>query len=252
MKQWYEILFENYARTYDREMFTQGTLQEIDFIENEIGFDKKKNILDIGCGTGRHAVELAKRGYRVTGVDLSESQLAGAREKSQEAHVDVKFLQRDARELTFDHEFDVALILCEGGFALMETDEMNFAILQGAARALKPRGTFILTTLNALYSLTHSLEEFMNSSTVEGTSSNHRFDKMTLRDYSTFEVSDDSGRLRTIQCIERYYMPSEITWMLRSLGFDKVEIFGGQVGNFSRTLPLTPNDFEILVVATLK
>ncbi len=62
----------------------------------------------------------------------------------------------------------------------METDEMNFAILQGAANALKSHGTFILTTLNALYPLTHSLEEFMNTNTVEGTSSGHAFDIMTL------------------------------------------------------------------------
>lgn len=59
MKQWYEEFFENYAESYDKECFTQGTLGEVDFIEQEIGFDKSKRILDIGCGTGRHAVELA-------------------------------------------------------------------------------------------------------------------------------------------------------------------------------------------------
>ncbi len=48
-----------------------GTRGEVDFIEKEINFDKTKRILDIGCGTGRHAIELAKRGYNVTGIDLS-------------------------------------------------------------------------------------------------------------------------------------------------------------------------------------
>jgi ubiquinone/menaquinone biosynthesis C-methylase UbiE len=249
MKQWYETLFENYARTYDREVFTQGTLQEIDFIEQEIGSDKKKRILDIGCGTGRHTIELAKRGYTVTGVDLSESQLKRAREKAAEAGVNIRFEQADARTLTFENEYDVALILCEGGFALMETDEMNFAILQGAARALKSGGTFILTTLNALFSLAHSIEEFMNSSTVEGASSGHKFDTKTLRDMSTFEVADDNGQVRTLHCNERYYMPSEITWMLKTLHFSKIEIFGCQIGNFSRSMPLTPNDYEMLVIA---
>jgi 2-polyprenyl-3-methyl-5-hydroxy-6-metoxy-1,4-benzoquinol methylase len=251
MKQWYETLFENYARTYDREVYTQGTLQEVGFIEQEIGFDKTKLILDIGCGTGRHAIELAKRGYSVTGIDLSESQLRRAREKAAEAGVDVKFEQGDARSLKFKSEYDVALILCEGGFPLMETDEMNFAILQGAAQALKSKGIFILTTLNAFFPLAHSIEEFMNSNTAEGTSSKHAFDKMTLRDISTFEVADDDGHKRTIHCNERYYMPSEITWMLKSLHFSKVDIFGGQVGNFSRNIPLTPNDFEMLVIAKM-
>ena len=74
---------------------------------------------------------------------------------------------------------------------------------------------------------------------------------MTLRDISTFEVADDDGHTRTLHCNERYYMPSEITWMLKSLHFSQVNIFGGQVGNFSRTIPLTPNDFEMLVVARM-
>jgi ubiquinone/menaquinone biosynthesis C-methylase UbiE len=249
MKQWYEELFNNYARTYDKESFTLGTVQEVDFIEKEVGYDKKKTILDIGCGTGRHAIELAKRGYSITGIDLSESQLERARQKAAEAGVAVEFKKGDARNLTYNQMFDITLILCEGGFPLMETDEMNFAILQSAARALKSNGTFILTTLNALFPLAHSVEEFMNSSTVEGKSSGHSFDYMTLRDISTFEVADDDGNKRILHCNERYYLPSEITWMLKSLGFIQVDIFGGQVGNFQRGLKLTPDDFEMLVVA---
>ena len=61
MKQWYEELYENYAQKYDSECFVQGTVGECDFIEQEISQDKSLKILDIGCGTGRHAIELAKR-----------------------------------------------------------------------------------------------------------------------------------------------------------------------------------------------
>ena len=84
MKQWYEALFENYARKYDKECFVQGTTGECDFIEEEIARNKSLKIIDIGCGTGRHAIELTKRGYTVTGVDLSENQIKRAREKAQE------------------------------------------------------------------------------------------------------------------------------------------------------------------------
>ena len=132
MKQWYEELFENYAQSYDRESFTQGTVQEVDFIEQELGFDKTLTILDVGCGTGRHAIELARRGYTVTGVDLSESQLDRARQKASQANVTVSFIRRDARDLDYVGEFDVGLIICEGAFSLMETDQMNFQILSGA------------------------------------------------------------------------------------------------------------------------
>ena len=89
MKQWYEELFENYGIKYDNESFTQGTTGECDFIEKEIGYNRELKILDIGCGTGRHSIELAKRGYKVIGVDLSESQLKRAREKAGKQNVQV-------------------------------------------------------------------------------------------------------------------------------------------------------------------
>jgi 2-polyprenyl-3-methyl-5-hydroxy-6-metoxy-1,4-benzoquinol methylase len=150
-KQWYESLFENYAKTYDNESFTHGTLGECDFIEKEINFDKSLKILDVGCGTGRHAIELTKRGYNVTGIDLSENQLERAREKAKENNLVIDFQHQDARNLPFDSEFDVAIMLCEGGFSLMETDEMNFDILKNVTKALKPNAKLIFTTLNGLF-----------------------------------------------------------------------------------------------------
>jgi len=70
-KKWYEELFENYANNYEKESFTQGTIGECDFLEKEIEYNKQVKILDIGCGTGRHSIELAKRGYELVGIDLS-------------------------------------------------------------------------------------------------------------------------------------------------------------------------------------
>jgi len=93
MTQWYETLFTDYAKTYDQEAFTQGTVQEVDFIEQEIGDNTSKRILDIGCGTGRHAIELAKRGYQVTGIDLSESQLKRAQQKAKNENVHIDLMQ---------------------------------------------------------------------------------------------------------------------------------------------------------------
>ena len=140
MTQWYETLFANYGRTYDKECFTQGTVGEVDFVERELEGDRSKRILDIACGTGRHAVELTKRGYQVTGFDLSEGQLRVAQEKAAEAGVTVELQQRDATEPHFNEEFDAALMFCGGAFPLMETDEKNYAILVHAAAALRPGG----------------------------------------------------------------------------------------------------------------
>jgi len=252
-KQWYEALFENYARKYDNESFTQGTMGECDFIEQEINFDKSLKILDVGCGTGRHAIELSKRGYNVTGVDLSEAQLKRAREKAEENNLTVDFQCQDARNLSFNGEFDVAVMLCEGGFPLMETDEMNYEILKSVTKSLKPRGKLICTTLNGLFPLYNNVDEFYENTREEGNSicRNTSFDLMTFRDHNILEFEDDGGNKRIIACNERYHVPAEITWLLKSLGYETIDIFGARLGEFSREHKLTTKDFEMLVIAKL-
>jgi len=251
MKQWYETLFENYGMKYDKECFTQGTIGECEFIENEIDYDKNIRILDIGCGTGRHSIELAKRGYSVTGVDLSNSMLKRAREKAIEQKVNVDFKKADARSLAFKEEFDLVIMLCEGAFPLMETDEMNYQILQNTAKALKQKGKLIFTTLNGLFPLFHSVKDFLASQTQEGnaTYDKNSFDLMTFRDHNITSVEDDFGNKKELQCNERYYVPSEITWLLKSLNLKTIDIYGAKLGAFSRSDKLTTKDFEMLVIA---
>lgn len=251
MKQWYEVLFENYGLRYDSEVFTRGTIGEVDFIESEIGFDRSLKILDVGCGTGRHSIELAKRGYAVTGIDLSESLLARAREKAERGNLAVRFLKCDARELAFENEFDLAIMLCEGAFPLMETDEMNYRILANVTKALTGGGKLIFTTLNGLFPLYHSVEEFHAAGSEDGgaTYRSNTFDLMTFRDHNVTEFTDDAGNKKELRCNERYYVPSEITWLLKTLGYGEIEILGARLGAFSRSDALTTEDFEMLVIA---
>ena len=251
MKQWYEELFSDYGEKYDHESFAQGTIGECDFIEKEIGNEKKTRILDIGCGTGRHSLELARRGYNVMGIDLSAALLEKAKEKAAAQDLRIAFHRHDARDLPFDSEFDLAIMLCEGAFPLMETDEMNFRILQGVAKALKPRGKLIFTTLNGLFPLFHPLDEFFAADKKEGNAeyANHHFDLMTFRDHNITTIVDDHGNKKELHCDERYYVPSEITWLLKTLGFESIDIFGAKLGAFSRADKLTTGDFEMLVIA---
>ena len=251
MKQWYEELFENYGMKYDNECYTQGTMGECDFIEKEIGYDKDLRILDIGCGTGRHAIELTRRGYTVVGVDLSDSQLERARQKASIDNLQINFQKHDARDLPFLHEFDVVIMLCEGGFSLMETDKMNYQILRNASNALKRKGKLIFTALNALFPLFHSVKDFVDSSTKEGNSKCDpiSFDLMTFRERSTVRAEDDLGNKKELHCNVRYYTPSEITWLLETLDFNAVDIFGAKLGAFSRNDELSTDDFEMLVLA---
>ena len=254
MKQWYEKLFENYAIKYDDESFTQGTIGECDFIEKEIAYNKAAKILDIGCGTGRHTIELTKRGYNVVGVDLSESMLQRARQKAAEENLNIVFENHDARKLPYLNQFDLVIMLCEGGFSLMETDQMNFEILQNAANALKPKSKFIFTTLNALFPMFHSVKQFLDQQVKAGdaTYKDYSFDLMTLRDSNIINIVDDSGNKKEIQCNERYYLPSEITWQLQTLNFQIIDIFGAKLGAFSRSNKLSTEDYEMLVIAQRK
>ncbi|MBE2189242.1 MAG: class I SAM-dependent methyltransferase [Candidatus Kapabacteria bacterium] len=251
MKQWYELLFENFGNQYEKENFTQGTSGECDFIEQEMNKEKNLKILDVGCGTGRHSIELTRRGYNVTGIDLSESMLVKARQNALSANLEIDFINCDARDLPFDGEFDVAIMLCEGGFPLMETDEMNYEILKNVAKSLNSKGKFIFTTLNGLFPLFHSVRDFLASQSLEGNASysKNSFDLMTFRDHNITELVDDAGKTMTLDCNERYYVPSEISWLLKSLGFTKIEIFGAKLGAYSRNDKLSTEDFEMLVVA---
>lgn len=249
MAQWYETFFANFGEAYDKECFTQGTVGEVDFVERELEGDRSKQILDIGCGTGRHAIELARRGYRVTGFDLSEGQLRRAREKAAAAGVVVEFQRRDATQPHFDQEFDAAIMFCEGAFSLMETDEKNHAILRHAGAALRPGGKLLLTTLNALFPLFHSVKDFFATKESDESIDKLTFDLMTFRERAELTFTDDAGQTHTIETNERYYTPAEMRWLLQTAGFAKVDIFGCQLGQFSREHALTTNDFEMLVVA---
>ena len=251
MKPWYEKLFENYAIKYDKESFAQGTIGECDLIEKELNYNRSLKILDVGCGTGRHAIELTKRGDTVTGVDLSEAQLKAAQSKAAAEGLAIEFLQCDARNLPFNNRFDAAIMLCEGAFPLMETDEMNYEILKSAAKSLKSPGVLIFTTLNGLFPLTHSLNSFyQKENNSEGAQyQSEGFDPMTMRDCNVTTFTDDDGKSFSVDSNERYYIPSEITWMLKSLGFWQIDIFGAKLGAFSRDDRLMTDDFEMLVIA---
>ena len=133
----------------------------------------------------------------------------------------------------------------------METDEMNFAILKSATKALKDKGKIIFTTLNGLFPLYHSVEKFCAQAGDESTATykSNTFDLMTFREHNVTTVEDDAGNKRELTCNERFYVPSEITWLLKTLGYSKIDIFGAKLGAFSRGDKLTTEDFEMLVVA---
>jgi len=149
----WQKFFDSHASVYMNNPFTTNTIKEVDFILDELRIRPGSCILDMGCGTGRHAVELAKRGHQVTGVDLSSRMLSQAEKVAKEAKVNVEWIQVDATSFISDRLFDAAICLGEGAFGLLvmkdDPKKHDLLILRNINASLKPRAKLILTALNA-------------------------------------------------------------------------------------------------------
>jgi len=110
-------------------------------------------VLDVPCGYGRHAVLLARRGYRVSGVDISTELLKLAREAARAQRVDVDFRHGDMRRLRFRNRFDLALNLFTSFGYFGDGDDQ--LVLDGYYRALRPGGWLVLHVINRDFIMRH-------------------------------------------------------------------------------------------------
>ena len=151
--EWWKRLFETplYFELYEAQD-SKKAIREVSQAVALLSLSPPARILDVPCGYGRHAVELARRGFAVTGVDVAETQLNRAREKAAAAQARVDFRLEDARALDFEAEFDVVLNLFLS-FGYFETDGEHVAMLAGIARALRPSGRFLMEFWNREYEI---------------------------------------------------------------------------------------------------
>ena len=121
-------------------MSPEVTRAESDFIEKALGVSPGARLLDIPCGHGRHSLELSRRGFRMTGVDLSEDAIRIAREQ----HSDVEWVRADMRTVSYEAEFDGAF--CFGNsFSYFDYDDA-LEFLKAVHKALKPGTRFVIDT----------------------------------------------------------------------------------------------------------
>ncbi len=138
-------IFKNYAQFYDNLYKDKNYKKECDYLEKIFknnSSKKIKTILDLGCGTGNHDLILAKRGYSITGVDISKLMLKLARKKAEKANLKINFYQEDIRKLDLKKKFDAVISM----FAVMgyqvANDDFEKALLT-ANKHLKKNGLFI-------------------------------------------------------------------------------------------------------------
>ncbi len=143
---WYNQIFnEDYLRTIPKSEPRQ-TRREARFIIDRLGLEPGARVLDLACGTGRHAIELARKGYDMVGLDLSMVMLKRALADAQNAKQIIKFIHGDMQKLSFKAIFD-AIYCVQTSFGYFD-DLRNFRVLQGVYRALKPNGVFLIETIN--------------------------------------------------------------------------------------------------------
>ena len=151
---------DDYLRIYRALIRPETTAAEVEFIAGALAPPPGGEVLDLACGYGRHAIGLARRGFRVTGVDFHAGYLATAAGDAAAAGVTVRWTRADMRELPFERAFDAAYsyFTSFGYFS----DAENERVLAGVARALRPGGRFLLDVLNRDHVLTHPQQRAWN------------------------------------------------------------------------------------------
>jgi SAM-dependent methyltransferase len=136
---------KGYSSTYDLLYRDKDYEAECDCIEQIIRDHHPTpagSILDLGCGTGNHALRLAKRGHSVTGVDRSREMLDIARQKSRDMNLDCTFIQSDIRTFNSGQKFDVVIMMFAVLGYLTENEDIQKA-LEAVRHHLNPGGLFI-------------------------------------------------------------------------------------------------------------
>jgi SAM-dependent methyltransferase len=228
---WFEPVAEHLGSAYLRYSFTKGTLQEVDHLVEALGLSAGQRVLDVGCGPGRHASELARRGLLVHGVDISERFVELAR---RDAPTGATFERLDARTLQFEQAFDAAICLCQGAFGLMVDEGDDDAVVAGIARALVPGGRLALSAFNAYFAVKYHVDA--------------TFDAATGIAHERTEIRNAAGEAIETDLWTCCYTPRELRSILGRHGLVVDRISSVEPGDY-RSMRPTVESPEFLVIA---
>lgn len=231
MAEWFEKIFDNdYIRAYARQ--NKNTIEDVDGIIDLLSAQKNMKILDLCSGYGRHSLEMARRGYNITGYDLSTEFLDHARKKAAEEKLKVNFVHGDIRELDYNEEFDIILNLYTS-FGYFSHEE-NQEVLESIYRALVPNGRFLIEAL-CFTGLIRRVDPEQPASVFDG-------DDVMIVDMRRFDLEQnilnvnrklffDDGSRREYTFALRVYTLAEMIRMIQKAGLKLVDYFGTLKGN---------------------
>ena len=235
----WEAFFDEQAATYAGNEFAQFTEKEVAFLLELLKLRAGSTILDVGCGNGRHSIELAKRGFKVTGVDFSRAMLEEARKSAAQANVSVTWIHANARDFESDILFDAAICLCEGGIGLADADQdpvvHDLSIIKRIYAALRPNADFVMTALNGYATIRQMTDDHVKAGA---------FDPASMLSAYEDEWVLPSGP-KTMQIRERLFIAPEMVSMLRHVGFSVLNVWGGTAGDWGQR-PLKLDEVETM------
>jgi SAM-dependent methyltransferase len=230
---WFEDIADHLGSAYDRYAHTKGTVHEVDHIVVALDLKPGERILDVGCGTGRHSLELARRGFDVHGIDISERFIEIARGVADPL---ATFERVDARMMEFESNFDAVICLCQGAFGMMTADGEDDAVVAGMAGALQPGGRVALSAFNAYFAVKYH----------DGA----QFDAATGVSHELTEIRSESGDRRTVDLWTGCYTPRELRLLMTSHGLAVDSVSSVEPGAYGFA-PATVESPEFLAIAHL-
>jgi ubiquinone/menaquinone biosynthesis C-methylase UbiE len=227
---WWKDFFGGLMVDFWRAAMTPETTRaEADFLWKALRLAPGMRVLDVPCGDGRLALELATRGCRVTGVDISSGFLAAAQDSARERSLDAAWREADMRDLPWDwnEEFDAAY--CAGSSFGFLGDSGDAAFLDAVSRTLSPGGRF-LGDFKAAESVLPSFRESYEMSVGNIVfAAKNSYDPAAGTMENLYTVTRGAER-ETKRAVHRIYTTREILRMLTDAGFGSFQIFGSLEG----------------------
>ncbi|HSS44712.1 MAG TPA: methyltransferase domain-containing protein [Thermoanaerobaculia bacterium] len=227
---WWENFFTGLVVEFWRAVQTpEGTRAEAECFEKRLGLRPGAAVLDVPCGDGRLSLELLRRGYRMTGVDISEDFLSAARESAQRERLSISWRHSDMRDLPWTAEFDGAF--CAGSSFGFLGDAGDAAFLEAVFRSLKPGASLLLDGLKAAEVLLPNFRERHEIKVGDiHFAAESRYDAENGRIENRYTTTR-GGQSETRLAWHRIYTYRELLQMLRAAGFCSIEGFGSLSGD---------------------
>jgi SAM-dependent methyltransferase len=218
---WFNELAAFVGPAYLRNAFTKGTTQEVDFLVEVLALEPGMRVLDAGCGPGRHAHELARRGMHVVGIDLSPDFIALAHD---EPTTGAEFRVQDIRTLDDQRQYDAVICLCQGGFGLLGGGDDEHDVVARLARALQPNGRLALSAFSSYFVVRH-LEP------------GETFDADRGVNHEQAVVRDEAGREQLFDLWTTCFTPRELRLLAERAGLHVDAVYGVTPGRYERAAP---------------